>query len=540
MIEKIYPKGWFEYKFPEIPERFNPIEIIIDKNAEKWKNKIALIYDTPEKSITYTYTDLVKEVSKASNVLVNTLGLRRRNTIMIISFDSFEPLSLWLGAIRANILPYWTSPLYLSSTIANFVKLLEPDAIFVDINYLNKLNEIPDDVRPKHIITLNGKVEEYNDYSSLYKNAMDYFEPIKMYKYAECYFLSSGGTTGFPKLSVHLATDFIIIPDAHGIHYWGWSENDINYGTSQKYFTQGMWPGILMPLALGGTGIISSRKLTADTVFHVLKTYKPTYLITVPTIIKGLIGAAEEGKEVDLSSVKVVYVASEKLPEALSIRFKELFSKEVFDTIGSSEITYEWIANKPGENKIGTVGKPIYGYDVKLVDLDTDKEITEPYKSGACYIKSPTVLAWYYRNPEKSRELIIGEWFRTGDVLYFDEEGFFVHNGRVDDQFKIHGMWASSQEIEEVIQRNPKIMEVGVTNIIGKSGLSVIVAAVVLKPSYVLDEKLVSELKESVKKELGGYKVPEIIKQFNELPRTALQKIDRKQIKKLFETNQTV
>ena len=97
---------------------------------------------------------------------------------------------------------------------------------------------------------------------------------------------------------------------------------------------------------------------------------------------------------------------------------------EILDSIGSSEITYEWIANRPKDFRRGSLGKPVFGFEAKLVD-EEGREITEPNKDGEAWIKSKTACFFYWRKLDKTKETFIGEWTRTGDTLRFDEDGYF-------------------------------------------------------------------------------------------------------------------
>ena len=135
------------------------------------------------------------------------------------------------------------------------------------------------------------------------------------------------------------------------------------------------------------------------------------------------------------------------MPPEMFERFHELFGIELHDSIGSSEITYEWIANRPKAFKRGSLGKPVFGYEVRLVAPD-GTDVIEPNVPGEAWIKSKTACFYYWRKYDKSRETFIGDWTRTGDNLSFDEDGFFWFSGRNNDLFKVKGLWLSPIEIE--------------------------------------------------------------------------------------------
>ncbi|MDP6173923.1 MAG: AMP-binding protein, partial [Rhodospirillales bacterium] len=239
---------------------------------------------------------------------------------------------------------------------------------------------------------------------------------------------------------------------------------------------------------------------------------------------------AEDSAEApDMSSVSLVISASEKMPPEVFERFDKLFGIEILDSIGSSEVTYEWIANRPKEFKRGSLGKPVFGVGVKLMD-DDGVEITEPNVSGECWVKSQTACFFYWRKYEKSRGTFIGPWTRTGDTLLFDEDGFFWFAGRSDDIFKVKGLWVSPIEVEAAITEHVGVLEAAVIPADDRDGLTICKAFVVLRQSADGSEELAGELKENVRR-IGGYKVPGEIVFVDDLPRTTLMKIDRRTLR---------
>ncbi len=305
------------------------------------------------------------------------------------------------------------------------------------------------------------------------------------------------------------------------------------FATSKKYFTHGLWPGLLIPLYWGGTAIIMSDNLTPSKLTEAIETHRSTKLITVPTVIKLLLAHFEEhGLEPDFSSLRAVYTASEKMPPEIFERWHSRFGLELFDSIGSSEVTYEWIANRPSDFRRGSLGRPIVGVEIRLVD-DDGNTITTPDTPGECLVKSRTACLFYWRKFDETKATFQGEWVRTGDHLLFDKDGYFWFAGRSNDVFKVKGLWVSPIEVEAAITRDERVVEAAVFAIEGHDGLSKIKAHVVLKEHYSGDVVMADELKGRVRHHCGGYKVPDEIVFVGSLPRTPLQKIDRRTLREL-------
>ena len=522
--ERVYPPDWRQYEPPEIPEWFNPTELLLDRNVEKHPKKTALIVD----DVKYTYEEFLKMVNKVANALTS-LGLDFDNRILLFAPDSIESFAMWLGAHRAGIAPAWVSPLYKKHDLLYFIEDVACKLLFIDEAQLEKLESIKADLPPtlKYVIVRGKGKGEWRSYEEVVEPMKEEFTPVKKHKDDISYFFYSGGTTGRPKCIAHITSDFYNVPHRH-CKFLEWGSDDIHYDTSPKFHTHGLWPGILMPLYNGATAIASSKRLTVDLVVEQVEKHRPTILTTVPTVLKWLVTYPEErGRKPDFSSLRMITSAAEKIPMAIHEKFKEIYGMEILDSIGSSEITYEWLANRPKEHKMGSCGKPIYGVEVVLVNPETLEVIKTPNTEGELWVKSKTCLFFYWRKYDKTKATIVGEWVRTGDSLYFDEDGFFWHVGRIDDLFKVHGMWVSPLEVEGVLLKHPAIKDAAVIPKKDESGMTYPKAFVVLKPGYELTDELVKELQQMVREEIGGYKVPRWIEAIDEIPRTTFQKISR-------------
>lgn len=538
----IYSDEWRAWRDPEPPEYFNPTAYLLDKHmGTAAADKIGLIVDGDG----YSYESLLAETCRAANGL-DGLGLRRGERLLLFGTNSLEYVAIWLGAVRAGIVPVVVSDLYKTANLLYFLRDTAAHALFIDDEQLDKLNEIAGDLPSDltQIIVrrdargagpLESEGRRVTDYPSMTLARADSFPPVPRHQHDVTYMFYSGGTTGAAKGITHLAHDFAIIPERQGA-FWEYSSQDVVHATSKAYFTHGLWPGILIPLYWGATCVISRLPPTAPNIFRIVEDNRVNKLITVPTIIKNMIahvdgGVGKSGGVPHLSSVGLVVSASEKMPPEVFERFEALFGLDILDSIGSSEVTYEWIANRPKEFKRGSLGKPVFGVDVKLMD-DDGNEITEPNVGGECWVKSRTACFFYWRKYDKSRETFIGPWSRTGDTLMFDEEGYFWFAGRSDDIFKVKGLWVSPIEVEAAITEHAAVLEAAVISAENADGLTVPKAFVVLRKDREGSPALIDELQQGVRA-IGGYKVPEEIVFVESLPRTTLMKIDRRTLREM-------
>jgi benzoate-CoA ligase len=339
----------------------------------------------------------------------------------------------------------------------------------------------------------------------------------------------SGGTTGTAKGITHLAYDFLLVPARHGA-MWEYAADDVVYATSRKYFTHGIWPGLLIPLAFGATLVLDRRPPTPDVVLANLRKHQVTKFVTVPTVLKNLIELVKKtAQPANCPQLRFVVSASEKMPPEMFEEFHRLFGVELHDSIGSSEITYEWIVNSPKVFKRGSLGKPVFGCEVRLIAPD-GSDVTQANVPGECWIKSKTACFYYWRKYDKSRETFIGDWTRTGDNLTFDEDGFFWFSGRNNDLFKVKGLWVSPIDIEAALTAHAAVREAAVVAYDDADGLTKPRAFVVLRDGFSQGPALLDELRKAVAP-LGSYKIPEDFVVIDALPRTTLQKIDRRALR---------
>ena len=532
----IYSEDWRAWKDPEIPEYFNPTTILLDKHLGTAKaSATALIVDDEQ----YSYESFVAFVCRASNGLqLLNIGLGSR--LLLFGTDSLEFLAIWFGAIRAGIVPVVISDAYKAPNLLYFLRDTAAQTLFIDSEQTEKLAEIADDipwtldsviVRGAHTAaTPDAGDREILTYNELVEGHPETCAPVPLHQNDVTYMFYSGGTTGAAKGITHLAHDFFLVPERHG-SFLDYRHDDVVHATSKKYFTHGIWPAVLIPFYLGATSVISRLPPTAENVVAIVERLRPTKLITVPTIIKNLLLFAEQERVPDFSSLEVVTSASEKMPPEVFEQFHKLFGLEILDSIGSSEITYEWIANRSSDFRRGSLGKPVFGCEAKLMDSDGN-EVAAPNTDGEAWIKSSTACFFYWRKLDKTKETFVGEWARTGDKLQFDDDGYFWFSGRSDDVFKVKGLWVSPIEVEAAITEHEAVMEAAVVSYEDSDGSTQAKAFVVLNPGTEISDDLVVALKDRVR-EIGGYKVPAEFDFVASLPRTTLMKIDRRTLRAL-------
>ncbi len=511
-----------------------PTALLIDRHlGTSIEHKAALVVD----GVPVSYRELAERVATVSAGLA-AHGVARENRILLFGTDSLDYVTMWFGAVRIGAIPAVVSDLYKAPDLLYFLCDTAARFLFIDAEQLPKLEEIAADLPSslEAIFVRGGDVSlpelagrRVIPFEAVARAGAPAVAACPRHPNDVAYMFFSGGTTGTAKGITHLAHDFLLVPNRHG-PFWEYRESDVVFATSKKYFTHGLWPGLLIPLYFGATAVLVRRPPAPEIVLDTLAKAQVTKLVTVPTVLKNMLEHVRvSGVKPDYPALRFVASASEKIPPEIFARFHEQFGVEIFDSIGSSEITYEWIANRPKEFRRGSLGKPIFGVEVRLVAPDRG-DVTEPNVPGEAWIKSKTACFFYWRKYDKSRETFIGEWTRTGDNLYFDEDGFFWFSGRDNDMFKVRGLWVTPIEIEAALTAHPAVREAAVVSCADAEGFTKPLAYVVLREGFSPGEALIAELGAAVRP-LGGFKVPERYEFIDELPRTTLLKIDRRALR---------
>ncbi len=536
--QKIFGADWRDWQDPEVPERFNPVDLLLDKaESAAGSERPVLICD----GASITAPDLRTRVRRAGAALLRA-GVHPGERLLLFGTDSLEYLLAWLGALRVGAIPVVVSDLYKANDLAYFLADTGAATLYLDAEQFEKLEAIRSDLpaslqrvvmRGQPDGSAPGKLDRIvlHDFDDLLAASPEDCAGWEWHAQDVCYMFYSGGTTGKAKGITHLVHDFVLVPARQGA-FWSYGVDDVVYASSRKYFTHGIWPGVLIPLAHGATAIVDRRPPAPETVIELIETYRVTKFISVPTILKNmLVHGRQSGERRDFGSLDMVVSASEKISNEVFEAFENMYGVEILDSIGSSEITYEWIANRPEEARRGSLGKPVFGYEIRLVDAQGN-DVTEPNTPGEAWVMSRTACFYYWRKYDKSRETFVGPWTRTGDNLVFDEDGFFWFAGRDNDVFKVKGLWVSPIPIEEAVARHDAVLEAAVVSYEGEDGLTCPRCFVVLHEGTEIGDvtQFEAELSALVKP-LGGYLVPREYHFVDALPRTTLMKIDRRRLR---------
>ena len=279
------------------------------------------------------------------------------------------------------------------------------------------------------------------------------------------------------------------------------------------------------PLHAGATAILMAERPTPAAVMRAMREQHADALRRRAHALRGDPRRSRERPRRRLEPAAGEHLGGRGAARHVGERWRERFGTDILDGIGSTEMLHIFISNRHGDVRYGTSGKPVPGYDVKLVD-DSGEPASEG-EDGALWVRGPSACVTYWNQREKSLSTFHGPWTRTGDRYVRDEDGYYTYSGRSDDMLKVGGIWVSPFEVESALVSHEAVLEAAVVGHGDDDGLIKPRAYVVPKHPGGGSEALAEELKAFVKARLAHYKFPRWIVFVDELPKTATGKIQR-------------
>jgi 4-hydroxybenzoate-CoA ligase/benzoate-CoA ligase len=261
---------------------------------------------------------------------------------------------------------------------------------------------------------------------------------------------------------------------------------------------------------------------TPEAVMRIMARHQPSIYYGVPTLYSAILAAPETVRAQRSRRLRLCVSAGEALPEEVGRRWEAEFGVPIADGLGSTEMLHIFVSNRPGDIRYGTSGKPVPGYQVKI--LDEQDQPVAPGELGELVVSGPSSAMAYWNQRVKSVQTFRGPWTYTGDKYYEDGEGYLHYAGRGDDMLKVSGNWVSPTEVEATLIAHECVLEAAVIGCPDEAGLVKPKAFVVCKQGQAVSE---ADLQAFVKSRLAPYKYPRWIVFIDALPKTATGKIQR-------------
>ncbi len=336
--------------------------------------------------------------------------------------------------------------------------------------------------------------------------------------------LFTSGTTGQPKGAELTHANLANNTEVTLTELLGLTADDVIFGGLPLFHAFGQTCTLNTAVAVGGCLTLLPR-FSAEQALRILAEHRVTVFAGVPTMYSALLHAP--GREgYDASRLRLSFSGGAALPVEVLRGFEEAFGCAVLEGYGLSETSPVASFNHPGrERKPGSIGTPIRGVEMKVVDADGNE--LPPGEAGEIVIRGHNVMKGYWRRPEATEAVIRDGWFHTGDVARVDEDGYFFIVGRQKDLIIRGGYNVYPREIEEVMHEHPAVAEVAVIGIPHAELGEEVAAAVTLKPGATATA---DELRGYVKSQVAAYKYPRKVWIVDALPKNATGKIMKREI----------
>lgn len=496
---------------------FNVAVPFIDRHVREGRgSRVALRYRTVE----ITYAQLAENVNRAGNALLK-LGLAPGDRLVMAAIDDPMFFYVFWGAIKAGIIPIAAST-FLKAAEYRYLIADAKCAAFVYSSALAA--EMADIAGGSAHLRIVLPVDGAGSLAEFIPAASPKLDPAPTTPTTDCFWLYSSGSTGHPKGVVHVHRDMVVTSERYGHKIAGIEPDDIVFCASKLFFSFGFGGGMTFPLWVGASSILQPERTTAELALDYLERSGATVFFGVPTLYGQMVHAYEKRPR-RLSALRRCLSAGEALPATIFTRWRELTGISILDGIGSTEVLHIFISNRIDDIRPGSSGRPVPGYEVKIVGEDGN--MVPKGEVGTLWVKGESNARCYWNNPQKSQKTMVGEWLNTGDMYYIDPDNYYVNAGRGDDMLKVGAMWCSPIEIEAKLLEHPKVREAAVIGRADEDNLVKPAAYLVLKNPDDENDTSVAELQQYCKEQLAGFKYPRWIHFVRELPKTATGKIQR-------------
>jgi 4-hydroxybenzoate-CoA ligase len=500
---------------------YNAVTWLLDRNVEEGRGAKLAFTDTVSD---LTYSGLQRQSRQLANLL-RRLGVRREERVAMIMLDTVDFPIVFLGAIRAGIVPVPLNTLLTSDQYAYVLADCRARVLFISEALLPMVKDVigrmPD---LEHVVVSGKEAHGRKKLSDELARESDVFATVATHPDEPAFWLYSSGSTGMPKGVRHLHSNLAATAETYAKQVLGIREDDVCLSAAKLFFAYGLGNAMTFPMSVGATTVLNSERPTPALMFALMNRYNPSIFFGVPTLFSAMLNDETLKGERGGARLRICTSAGEALPESVGNAWKSRFGVDILDGVGSTELLHIFLSNAPGDIKYGTAGRPVPGYKVRLVN-DAGDDVPDG-EVGELLVDAPSAGEGYWNQRSKSRQTFVGHWTRTGDKYIRDADGRYTFCGRSDDMFKVSGIWVSPFEVESALITHPAVLEAAVVPEADPEGLLKPKAFVVLRSGASTDG-LHEALKEHVKQKIGPWKYPRWIDVVDSLPKTATGTIQR-------------
>ena len=504
-----------EFKYPE---QLNIAVELTDRLVERgYGDRVALIGNGRRR----TYKELTDWSNRLAHALVENYGIEPGNRVLIRSGNNPALVAAWLAATKAGAVVVNTMPMLRTGELAKIIDKAEISLALTDSRIADELVVTAKNSRfLKQVVSFDGTSNHDAELDRIALDKSVKFDAVKTSHDDVALLGFTSGTTGEPKATMHFHRDLLIIADGYAQEVLNVTPDDVFVGSPPLAFTFGLGGLAIFPLRFGATATLLENASPANMI-EIIETYKATICFTAPTAYRAMLAAMDNGA--DLSSLRIAVSAGETLPPPVFEDWTRKTGKPILDGIGTTELLHIFITNRIGDACAGATGRPVSGYEAKIVDAYMNE--VAPGTVGRLAVRGPTGCR--YLADARQKSYVRDGWNLTGDAFLRDAEGRFHFAARADDMIVSAGYNIAGPEVEAALLSHPDVSECAVVGATDSERGQIVSAYVVLKPGVIGDPLCVKRLQDHVKAVIAPYKYPRSVSFVGALPKTQTGKIQR-------------
>ncbi|AXK81975.1 benzoate-CoA ligase family protein [Pseudolabrys taiwanensis] len=515
----LWPKLLLDRPEFQYPEYLNAAVELTDRNVERgFGDRIALIGNGRRR----TYKELTDWTNRLAHALVENYGVKPGNRVLIRSGNNPALVAAWLAATKVGAVVVNTMPMLRAGELKKIVDKAEISLALCDSRIADELIACAKDSKfLKQVVSFDGTS---NHDAELDRVALDKpvtFEAVKTGRDDVALLGFTSGTTGEPKATMHFHRDLLMIADGYAKEVLKVTPDDVFVGSPPLAFTFGLGGLAIFPLRFGATATLLENA-SPPNMMQIIDTYKATICFTAPTAYRAMLAAFDKGTA-DLSSLRIAVSAGETLPAPVFEEWTKKTKKPILDGIGSTEMLHIFITNRIGDSVAGATGRPVGGYEAKIVD-DNMKDLPQG-EVGRLAVRGP--IGCRYLADKRQTGYVKEGWNLTGDTFMQDKDGRFHFVARADDMIVSAGYNIAGPEVEAALLTHEHVAECAVIGAPDGERGQIVEAFIVLKAGVVGDELCRKTLQDHVKATIAPYKYPRAVNFVEALPKTESGKIQR-------------
>jgi len=513
------PELWPDLIFtrPELqyPERLNCVTELLDRWVAAGHGDAPCLL-SPQESL--TYGELQARVNRICNVLVGKLGMIPGNRVLLRSANNPMMVACYLAVIKAGGIVVATMPLLRARELVYPIEKARIHLAICDTKLAADMKAAAA-TAPALQRTVYFNSDAPDGLEAMLADASPEFAAYDSACDDLCLIGFTSGTTGEPKGTMHFHRDMLVICDAYSGNILQPRMTDRFIGSAPLAFTFGLGGLVLFPMRVGASAVLLERA-GPDDLLEMIPRFSATICFTAPTAYRVMLGKLAQQ---DISTLRACVSAGEALPRPTFEAWLAATGMKLMDGIGATEMLHIFISARPDEIRPGATGKPVPGYEAKVIDAD-GREVPDG-TVGRLAVRGP--IGCRYIADIRQKNYVQNGWNVTGDTYVRDADGYFWYQARSDDMIISSGYNIAGPEVESALLMHPAVAECAVVGVKDDDRGALVKAFIVLAPGYSASDEMVETLQNFVKAEIAPYKYPRAIEFRETLPKTESGKLQR-------------